>query len=78
MVLYIHSKDERGTITMRTIAGLRADRNLKAKDLAKDLNVTPQTIYNWEKNQPDLEGETIIKLCKYFDITSDELLGLNK
>ena len=63
---------------MRTIAGLRADRNLKAKDLAKDLNVTPQTIYNWEKNQPDLEGETIIKLCKYFDITSDELLGLKK
>lgn len=63
---------------MRTIAGLRADRNLKAKDLAKDLNVTPQTIYNWEKKQPDLEGETIIKLCKYFDITSDELLGLKK
>ena len=63
---------------MRTIAGLRDDRNLKAKDLAKDLNVTPQTIYNWEKNQPDLEGKIIIKLCKYFDITSDELLGLKK
>ena len=63
---------------MRTIAGLRADKRMTQKELAKIMEVTTQTIRNWESKQPDLSGETIIKLAKYFNVTSDELLGLNE
>ncbi|MDK6688286.1 helix-turn-helix transcriptional regulator [Aerococcus urinae] len=61
---------------MRTIAGLRADKKLTQEDLAKELGRTTQTIRNWEKRQPELSGETIILLSKYFKVSSDELLGL--
>ncbi|WP_373717845.1 helix-turn-helix transcriptional regulator [Jeotgalibaca porci] len=63
---------------MRTIAGLRADKRMTQEELAKIMEVTTQTIRNWESKQPDLSGETIIKLAKYFNVTSDELLGLNE
>ncbi len=63
---------------MRTIAGLRADKRMTQKELAKIMEVTTQTIRNWESKQPDLSGETIIKIAKYFNVTSDELLGLNE
>lgn len=61
---------------MRTIAGLRADKKMTQEELAKVLGVTTQTIRNWERKQPDLSGETVIKLALYFKVTSDELLGL--
>jgi len=61
---------------VRTIAGLRADHKMKQKELAEIMGVSTQTIRNWERKQPDLEGETVIKLAKFFDVTSDELLGL--
>ena len=63
---------------MRTIAGLRADKRMTQEELAKIMEVTTQTIRNWESKQPDLSGETIIRLAKYFNVTSDELLGLNE
>ena len=63
---------------MRTIAGLRADKRMTQQELARVMEVTTQTIRNWESKQPDLSGETIIKLAKYFNVTSDELLGLNE
>lgn len=63
---------------MRTIAGLRADKRMTQEELAKIMEVTTQTIRNWESKQPDLSGETIIKLAEYFNVTSDELLGLKK
>lgn len=62
---------------MRTIAGLRADKKMTQEELAKVLGVTTQTIRNWERKQPDLSGETVIKLALYFQVTSDELLGLD-
>lgn len=63
---------------MRTIAGLRADKRMTQEELAKIMEVTTQTIRNWESKQPDLSGETIIKIAKYFNVTSDELLGLSE
>lgn len=62
---------------MRRIAGLRADAEMTQEELAKEFGVTVQTVRNWEKKQPDLTGSTIIKLCTYFDVSADELLGID-
>ena len=61
---------------MRKIEGLRIDRNISVEQMAKDFGVTPATIYNWQNAQPKLPGETIIELCYYFNVSSDELLGV--
>lgn len=63
----------------RTIKGLRADYGLTQQQLAEELNVSVQTIRNWERKQEDgdyLHGEALVPLAIYFGVTSDSLLGL--
>lgn len=62
---------------MKTIKELRAENNMTQADLAKALETTKQDIKEWEQKQPDLAGGAIIKLAKFFDVTSDELLGVS-
>lgn len=63
---------------MRKIESLRIDKGVSTEEMALDMGVSKQTIYNWQNSQPDLSGQVIIKLCNYFNIPSDDLLGLNK
>ncbi len=63
---------------MRKIESLRIDKGVSTEEMALDMGVSKQTIYNWQNSQPDLSGQVIIKLCNYFNISSDDLLGLNK
>ena len=63
---------------MRKIESLRIDKGVSTEEMALDMGVSKQTIYNWQNSQPDLSGQVIIKLCNYFNISSDALLGLNK
>lgn len=63
---------------MRKIESLRIDKGVSTDEMALDMGVSKQTIYNWQNSQPDLSGKVILKLCKYFDVSSDDLLGLNK
>ena len=70
--------NEREVKWMRTIAGLRADEKLTQEDLANELGVSTQTIKNWERNQTNLRGEVIKKLAIKFNVSADELLGLEK
>jgi len=63
---------------MRKIESLRIDHDIPVEQMAHDFGVTIATIYNWQKSQPNLPGELIIKLCYYFDVSSDDLLGVKK
>ena len=61
---------------MTTIAELRARKNkMSQKELAEKIGVTPTTICNWEKNIYQMTAENIVKVCEFFEISSDELLG---
>jgi len=55
---------------------LREERNLSQMQLAKILGVNQTTVSTWElgKKLPDFMN--IIKISKFFGITSDYLLGL--
>lgn len=55
---------------------LRKDVNLSAKELGKIIGVSDVAIINWENNSNDVKGEYIVKLAKYFGVSSDYLLGL--
>ena len=56
------------------ILKIRKDNKMSQDDLAEALNVTRQTVSNWEnsKNYPDIE--TLALISKKFNISLDELL----
>lgn len=55
---------------------LRKEKKLSAKALGKIIKVSYNTIVNWENNIHDIKGEYLIRLAKFFDVTTDYLLGL--
>ncbi len=57
---------------------LRKDVNLSAKELGKIIGVRYVAIINWENDVNDIKGEYIVKLAKYFGVSSDYLLGLEE
>ena len=58
----------------KTLQNLRKKKNISQEDIAEILNVSRQTIYNWEnsKSYPDIL--ILIKLCDIYKISLDELL----
>ena len=57
------------------IRSLRLKKNLKQSDLANALQVSPQAVSKWEKdnNAPDIF--LLVKLSKLFGVSTDYLLG---
>ncbi len=45
--------------------------------LAKRLNITKQTVSNWENDNIQPSVEMLIRLAKIFNVTTDYLLGLD-
>ena len=61
----------------KIIRELRKDRGLTQGQLAKIIASTQDTISLWElgKSYPDVTN--LIKLAKFFNVSTDYLLGLN-
>ena len=55
---------------------LRQARKMSQGELAKELNVTKQSVSNWENDMGEPPYETLKKICKYFEVSADFLLGL--
>ena len=49
--------------------------NLTQKQLGKDLNIAPSTIGNYVRNIREPDHSTLIEIAKYFDASTDYLLG---
>lgn len=62
----------------KTLQNLRKKKNISQEDMAEILNVSRQTISNWEnsKSYPDIL--ILIKLCDIYKISLDELLKEDK
>ena len=60
---------------MNRLRLLRNEREESLEQIAKYLNVTVQTISNYETEKRDMTPNTIIKLATYFDVSTDYLLG---
>lgn len=64
---------------MITIAELRAKNGkMSQRALAREIDTTQTSISNWEKDPLSMNAENIVKLCLYFNVTSDEILGIKK
>ena len=60
-----------------TIKALRLSNNLSQVQLAASLNVSKQTVSNWENNNILPSIEMLVKIARYFSVTTDYLLELD-
>ena len=58
------------------IKKLRTDSNLTQKELARQIGVSQQTISLWESRSAVPDATAIIAICRYFNVSSDYLLGI--
>lgn len=56
---------------------LRNEKNISISRLSEELNISRFAIMKWERNEtfPNMEAQK--KICKYFNVSSDYLLGID-
>lgn len=60
------------------IKELREDKDLYQKDLAKILQTTQQYYSEYEKGNRKLPIEHLTKICLYYGVSADYILGIPK
>lgn len=60
------------------LTAIRQDRDIEQKQIAQILNCQQSTISKYEKRRAKYKIEDIIKLCLFYGISSDYILGLPK
>lgn len=60
----------------KRIRDLREDNDLTQKQLAKELNCSQQVYSNYELGQRDIPTDILIKLSKFYNVSTDYILGL--
>ncbi len=59
------------------IRNLREDKDLTQSELGAQVNMTQRKISYIERGKYEPSIDDIVSLCKFFDVSSDYLLGLN-
>lgn len=60
---------------MNRLKFLRNEKGENLEKIAKHLDVSIQTVSNYENEKREMTPETIIKLAEYFNVSTDYLLG---
>lgn len=58
------------------IKEIRQEKGLTQSQLAEMLSTTQSTVGKYEREEIQLAVDTIIKICKVFEVSADYLLGL--
>ena len=62
----------------KNLRGVREDRDIKQKDIAKILNVSQTTYSQYETGVISLTAEVLIKLADFYGVSIDYLLDRTK
>ena len=60
---------------MNRIRDLREDRDLRQIDVSKETGIDQKTLSNYETGKTNPDSFAIIALAKFFNVTTDYLLG---
>ena len=60
------------------IKELRKQKGMTQEQLAKEFDVTVQTVRNWESGRRTINLNTLQEICKRFDCDISDLLGINQ
>lgn len=61
----------------KRIYELREDNDLKQREIAKILNCSQRVYSNYERGDLDIPTEILVKLAKYYDVSTDYILGIS-
>lgn len=69
-----------GAFNFKVMARLREKMNLSRRDVVMSLHdigveVTENTILNWEEGQTTPDADKLMPLCKVFGVSVDELIS---
>lgn len=59
-----------------TLRELREDRDIKQAEIASILGTTQQVYSRYEKGINEMPIKHLITLCRYYEVSSDYVLGL--
>ena len=65
-------------MSLLRIKDILEEKRLTGKVLAKDLNVTPNTVTNWIKGYSLPSGDDLIRIAKYLDVDVRDLFHSTK
>lgn len=60
----------------KRIRELREDKDKTQEQIAKKLNIYTTTYQRWERGETEIPAHIIIKLCKFYNVSADYILGL--
>ena len=61
----------------KNLIELRTDKNISQLELSKLVDISQSAIARWELNISQPKVDDIIKLSKFFNISADNLLGID-
>lgn len=64
------------TFSMR-LRELRTDKQMSMKQLAVAIGTTDAAISNWENGINEPKISYVIRLCEFFNVSADYLLGID-
>lgn len=62
---------------MNRLKHLRSMKNITLRDLSEKVNISYVTLSRYENNIQQMTDENLIALSKFFDVSTDYLLGLS-
>ncbi len=60
------------------LRGLREDRDLSQKQIARLLGTTQQVYSRYENGINEMPVRHLVTLCRYYQVSADYVLGLEK
>ena len=60
------------------IKSLREDKDLTQQDIADILDTTRQQVYKYENGLQEVTVGRLAKLCRFYGVSADYILGLPK
>lgn len=64
-------------LLVKRLKELREEKDLTQKELAKQLNLHSVTYLHYEKSQREPPLSVLVDMAKYFDVSTNYLLGLD-
>ncbi len=61
----------------KRLTELMKEKNILQKELSKSLGFSQNAISRWCNNNREPDFDTLIKICDFFDVSTDYMLGVS-
>lgn len=66
-----------GSTVGKRLKYIRTKKGIKVSEIAKELGISERAYRNYENNEQDLSTMTLLKICLFFNVSSEYILGID-